>query len=100
MLAGPASALRQHVPAEVATIKELSPAVATAEEIDELMISLSPESAMKQPSRRRSEIYDKKDFEDHFRLRDDTEIDIKKICLLYTSPSPRDGILSRMPSSA
>ena len=26
------------------------------------------------------------------------EIDI--ICLLYTSPSPRDGLLSRMPSSA
>ena len=26
---------------------------------------------------------------------------IKKIgCLLYTSPSPRDGLLSRMPSSA
>ena len=22
------------------------------------------------------------------------------ICLLYTSPSPRDGLLSRMPSSA
>ena len=38
-----------------------------------------------------------------------TEIDVKdmdcreankKICLLYTSPSPRDGLLSRMPSSA
>ena len=33
------------------------------------------------------------------------EISIKKpepvlICLLYTSPSPRDGLLSRMPSSA
>ena len=28
--------------------------------------------------------------EEHFR----------KICLLYTSPSPRDGLLSRMPSSA
>ena len=27
------------------------------------------------------------------RLRDDA-------CLLYTSPSPRDGLLSRMPSSA
>ena len=27
-------------------------------------------------------------------------IDHKKICLLYTSPSPRDGLLSRMPSSA
>ena len=24
----------------------------------------------------------------------------KSICLLYTSPSPRDGLLSRMPSSA
>ena len=26
--------------------------------------------------------------------------DEMKICLLYTSPSPRDGLLSRMPSSA
>ena len=25
---------------------------------------------------------------------------IKDTCLLYTSPSPRDGLLSRMPSSA
>ena len=25
---------------------------------------------------------------------------MSKICLLYTSPSPRDGLLSRMPSSA
>ena len=25
---------------------------------------------------------------------------ISKTCLLYTSPSPRDGLLSRMPSSA
>ena len=24
----------------------------------------------------------------------------KEACLLYTSPSPRDGLLSRMPSSA
>ena len=24
----------------------------------------------------------------------------KDVCLLYTSPSPRDGLLSRMPSSA
>ena len=30
-----------------------------------------------------------------------SEIGIKHIvCLLYTSPSPRDGLLSRMPSSA
>ena len=29
-----------------------------------------------------------------------TEVDISNVCLLYTSPSPRDGLLSRMPSSA
>ena len=28
------------------------------------------------------------------------EVDPKRICLLYTSPSPRDATLSRMPSSA
>ena len=27
-------------------------------------------------------------------------LDLYGICLLYTSPSPRDGLLSRMPSSA
>ena len=26
--------------------------------------------------------------------------DLFELCLLYTSPSPRDGLLSRMPSSA
>ena len=30
--------------------------------------------------------------------KDDSEVFM--ICLLYTSPSPRDGLLSRMPSSA
>ena len=28
------------------------------------------------------------------------EKETSKDCLLYTSPSPRDGLLSRMPSSA
>ena len=28
------------------------------------------------------------------------QIDELHTCLLYTSPSPRDGLLSRMPSSA
>ena len=28
------------------------------------------------------------------------ESDKSSVCLLYTSPSPRDGLLSRMPSSA
>ena len=30
----------------------------------------------------------------------DVDRDSQNICLLYTSPSPRDGLLSRMPSSA
>ena len=30
----------------------------------------------------------------------DTIVKGGKTCLLYTSPSPRDGLLSRMPSSA
>ena len=28
------------------------------------------------------------------------DIELGRTCLLYTSPSPRDGLLSRMPSSA
>ena len=28
------------------------------------------------------------------------DLTLSKACLLYTSPSPRDGLLSRMPSSA
>ena len=28
------------------------------------------------------------------------DLSLIKTCLLYTSPSPRDGLLSRMPSSA
>ena len=28
------------------------------------------------------------------------QVNIDTACLLYTSPSPRDGLLSRMPSSA
>ena len=38
---------------------------------------------------------DKKLYQDGKELKD-----ISKACLLYTSPSPRDGLLSRMPSSA
>ena len=33
-------------------------------------------------------------------LRNAAKIDENNTCLLYTSPSPRDGLLSRMPSSA
>ena len=30
----------------------------------------------------------------------DADVDNPDTCLLYTSPSPRDGLLTRMPSSA
>ena len=33
-------------------------------------------------------------------LSDEQVKQLASICLLYTSPSPRDGLLSRMPSSA
>ena len=40
----------------------------------------------------------------HFRhlpvVEDGSAVGVVSICLLYTSPSPRDGLLSRMPSSA
>ena len=36
----------------------------------------------------------------NFHACDDPGGDIDDPCLLYTSPSPRDGLLSRMPSSA
>ena len=41
-----------------------------------------------------------KDFPKRFSFYQEKFSNINKICLLYTSPSPRDGLLSRMPSSA
>ena len=35
-----------------------------------------------------------------FNSNSDTVMNVFNTCLLYTSPSPRDGLLSRMPSSA
>ena len=42
----------------------------------------------------------KDDFEGLKKLIEDNKISCAISCLLYTSPSPRDGLLSRMPSSA
>ena len=33
-------------------------------------------------------------------IADEMDATLFRSCLLYTSPSPRDGLLSRMPSSA
>ena len=33
-------------------------------------------------------------------LQQEFDVDVRRTCLLYTSPSPRDATLSRMPSSA
>ena len=33
-------------------------------------------------------------------VREELDVRLSEPCLLYTSPSPRDGLLSRMPSSA
>ena len=63
--------------------------------------------SMKSPMKK-SPMYDKGhqgDGDGHVHPRTQGEQDvmskhINKFCLLYTSPSPRDGLLSRMPSSA
>ena len=39
-------------------------------------------------------------YENKTRLNEIRDLDQNQTCLLYTSPSPRDGLLSRMPSSA
>ena len=45
--------------------------------------------------------YISEDFRDCFALECEAIKRVRNtICLLYTSPSPRDGLLSRMPSSA
>ena len=43
---------------------------------------------------------DRKDLVDYITGKTETSANIDITCLLYTSPSPRDGLLSRMPSSA
>ena len=40
------------------------------------------------------------DWEGDKPLNGSEEVVVPKVCLLYTSPSPRDATLSRMPSSA
>ena len=50
---------------------------------------------VKEQTRKAYELFGKGDMETFF-----NEMIDDNICLLYTSPSPRDGLLSRMPSSA
>ena len=51
------------------------------------------------PRDRRYEVSERMDYEGNVLVPLD-EAELAHICLLYTSPSPRDGLLSRMPSSA
>ena len=50
---------------------------------------------------RRNAVYIQPQAKANLQAADDTRFPLMdKVCLLYTSPSPRDGLLSRMPSSA
>ena len=60
---------------------------------------MSSDKDEKKEAEDRTRNYTEKDFYDNIQ-RDLTARDWTKACLLYTSPSPRDGLLSRMPSSA
>ena len=44
--------------------------------------------------------YDGKNQEDLIKISEVTNLSVFQVCLLYTSPSPRDLSTSRMPSSA
>ena len=46
------------------------------------------------------EIGEGSEIQSHVTIIGNTKIGMNNTCLLYTSPSPRDGLLSRMPSSA
>ena len=61
-------------------------------ELKDLNHSISKDSSIK--------IFTSKDKEGLETIRHDTAHILAMACLLYTSPSPRDATLSRMPSSA
>ena len=69
----------------------------------------APEAAVSAPAERTPDQNDKNDknsaadtssSSDNAADNDAADNDANRACLLYTSPSPRDGLLSRMPSSA
>ena len=61
---------------------------------------LLPELQGRLPIRVELSALDENDFKRILKEPDNSLIKQYKACLLYTSPSPRDGLLSRMPSSA
>ena len=54
----------------------------------------------KVPNKAKEALYDTLDADEEFRSRVAEAATEAKVCLLYTSPSPRDKRQSRMPSSA
>ena len=69
-----------------------------ADEIQKNKINLEQLSILLKNSNEYAELQ-KKEIPQNKSIKIDTYNDVR-ICLLYTSPSPRDGLLSRMPSSA
>ena len=64
--------------------------------IDEMQLSATKEKAEAELMRLHPDFGDIRDSDDFHEWAEQQP----KCCLLYTSPSPRDGLLSRMPSSA
>ena len=62
---------------------------------------IAPDSAVEPLSLERiGDIFKAQNLDFRFEEQPVGEGETVRICLLYTSPSPRDGLLSRMPSSA
>ena len=78
--------------AETRLVYELEAEYHTATKtLNNAMAILYPERFKTMPGR---------DINPQLREADDLQYKLISTCLLYTSPSPRDGLLSRMPSSA
>ena len=70
----------------------------TEEERQARLLEEQEEEALKAGAK--ADIFDEPSEEDEPEEGDDLDAVNDLPCLLYTSPSPRDGLLSRMPSSA
>ena len=68
--------------------------------VEELLGPLIQKNLIKEEDYRKLSHLAKDVYDNAVALNDDEEVTGVVICLLYTSPSPRDATLSRMPSSA
>ena len=78
-------------------VEQINEAVDNRDEPKLMAVMTSPEASLSSVKPENSSWY-MQNLVDEKALK--AEVCLFSFCLLYTSPSPRDGLLSRMPSSA